>query len=155
MTRKKRSDSISFQAEIMSKVGKKVLPPDYVRVPEGAMPFWEDIIATKVEWTKVDLILAANLARCCYMLEIEQFMLECEGTVLQNARGTMVMNPRQTALEQLSRRQASLAQKLQVHAQATQGEPENNRKKNAAKREADGVFDGLDDDENDLLGKPH
>lgn len=151
--RKKRSDSTSFQAEIMSKAGKKVLPPDYVRVPDGAMPFWEDIIATKVEWTKVDLILAANLARCCHMLESEQFMLEFEGTVVENARGTRVPNARVAITEQLSRRQASLAQKLQVHAQATQGEPENNRKKNAAKRDADGVFDGLDDD--DLIARPN
>lgn len=153
MTRKKRSDSTSFQAEIMSKVGKKILPPDYVRVPDGAMPFWEDIIATKVEWTKVDLILAANLARCCHMLEIEQFMLECEGSVVENKRGTQVPNARVGITEQLSRRQASLAQKLQVHAQATQGEPENNRKKNAVKRQADNVFDGLDDD--DLIARPN
>src|SRR5690606_36486711 len=115
MTRKKRSHSTSFQAEVMSTVGKTIQPPDYVRVPDGAMPFWNDIIATKVEWSKVDLILAANLARCCHGIEQESFMLQCEGTVVENARGTMVMNPRQTALEQLSRRQASLAQKLQVH----------------------------------------
>lgn len=151
--RKKRSDSTSFQEEIMSSVGKTIQPPDYVRVPEGAMPFWSDIIATKVEWSKVDLILAANLARCCHMLEIEQFMLDCEGSVVENTRGTKVPNARVAITEQLSRRQASLAQKLQVHAQATQGEPENNRKKNAAKRATEGVFDALDDD--DLIARPN
>lgn len=151
--RKSRSDSTSFQAEIMGKVGQKILPADYLRVPEGAMKFWDDIIATKVEWSKVDLMLAANMARCCHDIEREAFVLECEGSVMTNQKGTPVMNPRHTVLEQLSRRQAALAQKLQVHAQATQGEPENNRKKNAAKRGADQMYEDLEDD--DLIGRPN
>jgi hypothetical protein len=151
--RKDRSDSTTFQTEIMSTINKEIMPPDYVRVPEAAMPYWRDIIATKTEWSKVDLILAANLARCFQSIEGETFMLECEGSVIENFRGNPVMNPRHTVLEQLSRRAAALSQKLQVHSGATQGDPENNRKKNAVKRQAEELFDSLDDD--DLIARPN
>lgn len=153
MMAKKRSDSLHVQSEIMMAAVKGISPPDCVRLDQNEMPFWEAITAARSEWTTVDLIHAANLARCLASIENNQRMLKVEGDVIENARGTPVMNPRFSVLEQLSRRAVAVSSKIQVHAAATIGESKLSRGKNAAKREAVEAFDDLGDD--DLIARPH
>jgi hypothetical protein len=47
-------------------------------------------------------------------IEIESETLEIEGSVLTNERGTKVMNPRHSVLEQLARREMALMRSLQM-----------------------------------------
>lgn len=150
----KRSDSSHVQAEIMAMAANGILPPAYCELKIGEMPFWNAIIAARVEWTTVDLMHAANLARTLFAIETETASLRNEGSVIMNQRGSPVMNPRFSVLETLSRRSVSISSKIQVHAAATIGESENNRKKNSQKRKSMDALNGIDDDDEDLLGAP-
>lgn len=152
MARKKRADSAHVHSEIMQAAVKSIPVPDCVKLDKKHMPFWNAITAARSEWTTVDLIHAANLARCMCSIEENQNKLAKEGDVIDNARGTPVMNPRFTILEQLSRRSVSLSSKIQVHAAATVGEAKLSRGKNTAKRNAIEAFEELGDD--DLIARP-
>ena len=153
MTRKPRADSKEYQAELIHEVALGVVIPPYVTVTEEERPFFDAIIRAKTGWTEMDIIVAANLAACSCAIESEREGLRNEGSVIENGRGTPVMNPRHTVLEQLSRRQSALMTKLQVHSTATGGDADNNRKKNAAKKDAVSVMESIEDD--DLIARPH
>lgn len=134
--RNKRADSAHELTKIMQDAFTGIKPPAHIQLLERDLPFWNDIINARAEWTNVDLVHAANLARCQSDIEHNQKLLRDEGEVLKNERGTPVMNPRFTILEQLSRRSVSLSSKIQVHAAATVGEAKQAKGKNTAKRNA-------------------
>lgn len=98
--------------------------PKHVKLRDGDVAFWEGIVRARSrdEWTAATLIVAAQLARCQADIERESALLDTEGSVIENQRGTPVMNPRHAVLEQLSRRGLALMRSLQIHASATQGE---------------------------------
>lgn len=150
---RKRADSSHVQTKIMTDALKGINPPDCVTLEERDMPFWQAIINARHAWTTVDLIHAANLARCMASIEDNTEKLKDEGDVIENHRGSAVMNPRFSILEQLSRRAVALSAKLQVHAAATLGESKQSRGKNNAKREALESMTDMDDD--DLLARPN
>lgn len=153
MAKKERSDTLHKQTEIVKDAIKGINPPDCIKLENQEMPFWYAIIKARAEWTEVDLIHAANLARCMASIETNQRELKLEGDVIVNQRGTPIMNPRFSVLEQLSRRAVAVSSKIQVHAAATIGESKLSRGKNKAKREAVEAFDDLGDD--DLIARPH
>lgn len=148
----KRSDSAHVQTKIISDALKGIDPPSCVKLEKNDMPFWDHIINARDTWTTVDLVHAANLARCMASIEDNTQLLRVEGDVLVNARGTPVMNPRFTILEQLSRRSVALSSKIQVHAAATIGESKLSRGKNSEKRQA---LDTFDDNDDDLISRPN
>lgn len=150
---KNRSDSQHIMTDIAKSAAVKIMPPESCPLEKEEMPFWDSIIAARVNWTNIDLMHAANLARCMHSIEKNTKLLRIEGDVLENARGTQIMNPRFTVLEQLTRRSVALSGKLQIHAQATIGKPETNRKKNAVKNELSNALDAFDDD--DLIARPN
>lgn len=152
MPRKPRSDSAHQQVKAIQEAKRFRVPPKHIQLREQDLPFWIAIIDARSEWTDVDLAHAANLARCQADIEENQKMLDFEGNILTNDRGTPVMNPRFTILEQLSRRSVALSTKLQVHAAATIGEIENNKKKNASKRKSLSAMADMEED--DLLPRP-
>ena len=151
---KTRSDDRNFQTEIMRAAAKGVTPPTYVELRPEHMSYWNAITQARAEWTDIDLIHAANLARTLYNIDEQTRKLKAEGDILHNSRGTPVMNPRFSILEQLSRRSVALSTKLQVHAAATIGEVENNKKKNKAKQKAVKALDTMDDEDDFLLAQP-
>lgn len=148
----KRSDSAHVENQILTDALKGIQPPDCVKLDKEHMPFWQHIINAREQWTTVDLIHAANLARCMASIEENQVLLKREGDVLENARGTPVMNPRFTILEQLSRRSVALSAKIQVHAAATIGESKLSKNKNTKKRES---LEAMEDDDDGLIARPH
>lgn len=89
-------------------------PPAHVRTLPCHLPFWEDIIASRArtEWSKTDYVIAAQLARCQYDIETHTDLLNGEGHIIENQRGTPIMNPRHTILEQLARRQMAMMRSL-------------------------------------------
>lgn len=134
--RKKRSDSIEALAEVVRARAKGIAPPSHVHLREGDLPFWESIVRAREanEWTTADLENAANLARCKADIERLQSEIDAEGDVIENQRGTQIINPKHTLLETLSRRAVALSRMLHVHAEATAGESrhEKARKKGRA-----------------------
>lgn len=112
-------------------------PPGHVDVPEAAMPFWLDITRARArsEWSRIDMTAAANLARCCADIERLSAELMSEEDIVQNARGTPVVNPKHALLETLTRRHAMLTRMLQIQPAAS-GKTENKRGAREAERKA-------------------
>ena len=132
MAGRKRSDSTHVKTQLVD--DQDIAPPGHVQLRDIDMPFWYALVRARVKdsWNTVDLQHAANLARCQADIErIQQEILE-EGDTLTNDRGTVVLNPKHSLLETLSRRSIALSKHIQVHAVATVGESDKQRGKNSA-----------------------
>jgi hypothetical protein len=125
--------------------------PDHVKLNKCDLPFFEAILRARArdEWDEVSVVLAAQLARCQRSIEEENERLEAEGSVIENARGTQVMNPRHSVLEQLSRREMAVMRSLRLTG-AANGEVRDLEKNRKLQRQAEGLKDELQD-EDDLL----
>lgn len=122
--RKQRVDTIAGAlASMESAIAGPIEPPAHVHLREGDRPFWDSIVTARARdrWDTADLEIAANLTRCKADIERLQGEIDLEGDVIENGRGTMVMNPKHTLLETLSRRAVALSRMIHVHAEAKQG----------------------------------
>lgn len=148
----KRSHSLDAQSDTLKMAFVEVKPPEHCPLRPQDVPFWNSIVSVRCNWTTVDLIFAANMARCMADIEQAQKQLDLEGPVVENQRGTQIMNPLFTVIEQLTRRSMSMSSKIQVHAAATVGEAKNNKGKNAKHQNAQAAHEVVEDD--DLIAKP-
>lgn len=151
MARKSRSDSA--KAAIDAAVAAATPLPDkpaHVKLRDGDHPFWIDILRARAreEWTEADLIVAAQLARTMADIEAESAKLDYEGSVIENGRGTPVMNPRHAVLEQLARREMAIMRSLQMTGSA-RGDKRDVANKRKLEREATKARDEITHD--DLL----
>lgn len=114
---KHKADSANAAVDAMVNAAKD-LPgvPGHVALRPEDMPFWNGIVCARArdEWTEADLVVGAQLARCQRDIEAESKVLETEGTMLKNGRGTKVCNPRLSVLEQLARREMALMRSLRM-----------------------------------------
>lgn len=113
----KRLPSNTVDSQIRAMVNAsapEIQPPSHVRLRDKDKPFWSSIMASRAreEWSKNDLIVAAQLARCQADIETESEIVDIEGSVVENARGTQIMNPRHSVLEQMARRELALMRAL-------------------------------------------
>ena len=131
-----RIDSNAAQARMVQ--ARVPEPPVHVNLREGDRPFWDSIVRARdyESWTAADLEQAANLARCKADIERLQVEIDAEGDVLENKRGTPIVNPRHTLLETLSRRSVALSRMLHVHAEATQGRARDTGERTKAEKSA-------------------
>ena len=90
-------------------------------------------------------MVAAQLARCQADIEHEQQLLTGEGSVVENAKGTQIMNPRVTVLEQLSRREMALMRTLRMGGRIA-GDTRDQLGKRALERKAHQIREELEDD---------
>jgi hypothetical protein len=95
-------------------------PPICLRASEE--PFWHSVMIARlpVQWARVDLLHAANLARCLADIESNRAALLHEGTLIRTAAGPKI-NPRHALVETLTRRSIALTRMLQLHAVVTVG----------------------------------
>ena len=124
-------------------------PPAHVRLRDGDRPYWTAIVRARArkEWTDADLVHAGNMARAMADIERIAVELEAEGDVIENARGTPVMNPKHQVLEMLSRRVMALSRLMQMQSYAG-GDLEDKvkaRRNEAAARQTAGQVVGEDD----------
>lgn len=114
-------------------------PPAEAELEPADMVYWAAIVRARArdEWTENDLQVAAQLARCRRQIQEEEKLLKAEGRVIENQRGTPIMNPRVTVIEQLSRRQMALMRSIQCTATATAGYSAHNVGRRRAAREAE------------------
>ena len=148
--RKPRSDSASAAIDAMVNASKP-LPdiPKHVRLDKRHIPFWDGIIRARArsEWIETDLVVAAQLARTQFDIEKEAETLEAEGSVIENARGTPVMNPRHAVLEQLARREMALMRALRITGAAAGIDPRDLAKQRDLERQSrDTKEEMLEDD---------
>lgn len=122
--------------------------PAHVRLREKDQPFWSAIMSSRArdEWSKTDFVVAAQLARCQSDIEHESIALEVEGSVMENFRGTMVMNPRHSVLEQLARRELALMRSLGLTGTASRGNKEDVEKARKLQRQSASAREELEDD---------
>ncbi len=135
--RRARCDSVT--AAIAAAQAQLVIdPPSHVSLRDGDRPFWDAIVSARASttWNTADLEQAANLARCKADIERLQKELTEQGDIIENDRGTQVINPRHTLLEVLSRRSVALSRMLHVHAEATVGRSEQQAKRAAPEQDA-------------------
>lgn len=111
-------------------------PPRHIRLRPGDRPYWEAVVSLKGrdEWTEVQLVAAAQLART--QADIEAWSLEMEGeqpVVYTGPNDTPKVNPLLTALEQATRRQLAIMRALGL---VSTDEPEVARKRQSTLRAA-------------------
>lgn len=130
-------------------------PPEHIEIPDQAMPHWWSIVRARdySAWTGPDLEHAANLACCLADCERLRREVRAEGDTIANAKGTMVVNPKHSLLEQLSRRSVALSRLVHVHAEATAGKSRDDSKRSQKQREMSEASGQSDDDES-LIAKP-
>ena len=116
-TKRNRADSAASAVKAMVNAAKDVIAvPSHVTLRPGDEVFWEGVVRARArdEWTETDLVVAAQLARCLHDIEKEQALMDAEGTVIANDRGTMAVNPRVSVLEQFARREMALMRTLRM-----------------------------------------
>lgn len=116
-TRKPRADSAAAAIKAMANAAQAAItPPEYVTITESAKPYFDAVVRARArdEWEECDLVVAAQLAQCMADIAEEDAALRSEGKVVKNDRGTQVMNPRTTVLEQLARREMALMRTLRM-----------------------------------------
>lgn len=123
-TMRKAACNSTMAAVAAAQAPESINPPAHVLLRDGDRPFWDSIVRARASatWNASDLEHAANLARCKADIERLQSEITAQGDIIENDRGTQVINPRHSLLEVLSRRSVSLSRMLHIHAEATCGE---------------------------------
>lgn len=117
MTKRTRSDSAASAVKAMVDAAKADLqPPKHNPITDSAKPYWQGVVRARArdEWAEVDLVVAAQLAQCQADMADEDAELRIEGRVVKNDKGTQIMNPRTTVMEQLARREMALMRTLRM-----------------------------------------
>lgn len=147
----KRSDANSVDAAVKAMVDAAKgmpSPPAHCKMRPGDAPFWDGIVRARAldEWNDADLVVAAQLTRCQADIEKETEFLGAESTVIENARGTMVMNPRVSVLEQLARREMALMRTLRMGGRVA-GDSRDEAGRRKIQRQSEKLREELEDDE--------
>ena len=148
-TKRNRSDSAASAVKAMVNAAKDVIQvPAHVTLRTGDAVFWDGVVRARArdEWTETDLVVAAQLARCLHDIEKEQALMDSEGTVLPNDRGTMVVNPRVSVLEQFARREMALMRTLRMGGRAA-GAARDEAPARKIERQSRKLREELEDDE--------
>ena len=152
--KRQRTDSVAGALASMSGGMRTIDVPDWVILPNDALPFWRSITSARAaeRWNNSDLETAAELARTKAKIERLNIELEQEGDIITNERGTPIVNPKNSLLETLTRRLVALSRMLQVHAEATQGKSRDQVPANKAQAAAAQVARDMEGE--DLIARP-
>lgn len=144
MSKRHRTDSTAGVVEITrGALSGAPQPPSGVKISKEVQPFWEMVTTAKAKraWTDSDLILAADVARCMYRLELVSKELE-------NTHPAAEVKDLERRADLLAKRVRMMNTHLQIHPGATQGAAHKQIEQNKAHREAlewdtDTELDGL------------
>jgi hypothetical protein len=151
-TKRARADSAASAVKAMVDAAlPDIEVPAWVTLTESAKPFWVGVVRARArdEWQDVDLVVAAQLAQCQADIAEEDEALRQEGRVIKNDRGSPVMNPRTTVLEQLARREMALMRTLRMGGRVAgdsrddQGKRQLERGARKARQQVEEENDGL------------
>ena len=158
MTRRKKHDAIATELATVAGLATPLDPPKGVTLPPDARLRFDRIVRARAKdsWNDLDLEHAANLSCCLADLERLREEVRNEGDTIENHRGTLVVNPKHSLLETLSRRAVALSRMLHVHAEATQGRARDTGERTKKERALAEAFESADaEDDDDLLaGRP-
>jgi hypothetical protein len=151
--RRPRIDSTAARARVISQSAAPVSPPSNVPLDKEDMPFFASVIAeyARSEWSEHELELAAMLARKMCDMEREQRLLRAEGSVLSNARGNPIQNPRAFTLRALDTSILAMRRSLAIDSRAKGGDKRDIDKRASIAKEVE-ADSPLGDD---LLARPN
>lgn len=132
MSRKSRTDSTVEMLRIAEGAEKQIAPPSHVRMGDNDWPFWHSVVAeyARADWTEHQLECAAVLARSMADLELNQWLLRQEGTVVEreilDGKGEVKKiisfpNARAGMVQALMSQVLSMRRSLALHARAKSG----------------------------------
>lgn len=152
-----RSDSATSAIDAMKNAAKKPLvPPKQCPLRKEDLPFWNSIITSRSreEWTEVDLVIAAQLARTQADYEAEHTLLYQERPIEYDQHGRSFVNARCRYIDLLAKKQLALMRALRIAGIA--GTPRDNLTKRQLEQQAREIRAGLmdDEDEDELLARP-
>jgi hypothetical protein len=152
--RRKRIDSTASMTEILQNAAKEINPPETVELNDEDLQFFESIIAEcpKSEWSQHNTEVAALLARAMADLNREQEKLREEGTTTIGSLGSVIVNPRKSAVQLLFSTVISFRRSLGLDARTRDGDSRNAARRREIAREIERRA-SLDDD--DLIARPH
>lgn len=149
MKKRSRADSTSSVIKAMSDAAMGELnPPEHITLTESAIPFWKGIVRARArdEWLDVDLVVAGQLAQCQADISHQDVLLRAEGSIVTNERGTQIMNPRATLMENLARREMALMRTLRMGGRVS-GDARDDAKRRKIQNESEKLRAELEDDE--------
>jgi hypothetical protein len=149
MSKRQRSDSAAGRTEITrGALSGAPNPPAGVKISEAVQPFWEMVTTAKAKraWTKSDLVLAAEVARCMYRLE--RVSEELEQNITAPSEAVKEIEKR---ADLLAKRVRLLNAHLQIHPEATQGKSREQVKQNEDHKRA---ADSMESESDNLLARP-
>lgn len=100
--RKPRADSIAEQVKAAQAGVQPIVMPDGVLIRSEQDEIFLDMVLEalpRAEWSRRNLVLAASWARALADIQKIEEELVDEGWTQENARGTMVANPKVSVLE--------------------------------------------------------
>lgn len=134
--RRKRTDSVAGQTEIMQDAAKPCLePPSTHPISKAIRPYWETVVNGKARrlWNDQELIVAVELATNLYMIEkVRREMLKPSFEEVVDEMGKMRPNPLSKVLSDRVIRANRAMILLKIHAEATQGKSRETVKTNQA-----------------------
>lgn len=151
MTRRLRADSTTSVIKAMSDAAMGELqPPSHITITDSAIPFWSGIVRARArdEWSEVDLVVVGQLAQCQADIADQDILLRTEGSIVTNERGTQIMNPRATLMENLARREMALMRTLRLGGSVS-GDKRDDAKRRSIQRQSEEIRKELED--HDLL----
>lgn len=142
MAKRQRSDSAAGAVRIAQDAQSGAPePPKGVIISEAVQPFWEIVTTAKAKraWTKNDLVMAAEVARCMYRLErvsaqLEEYM--ALSLLPDDERDGPDTKEMEKLADTLAKRIRMLSAHLQIHSEATQGKSREQVKQNQAHKDA-------------------
>lgn len=156
MGKRKRTPATSIDGQIKAMAHAtmpELVPPAHMQLRPCDEPFWSGIIAARArdEWLECHLVTAVHLARCEADIERAQLEVDSQGSVIDNARGTPVVNPWVSVSEILARRRLALMRSLQITGRAL-GPADKNDTRRRVERDAKAAAREVEDESADLLG---
>lgn len=117
-----RNSAISLVASIGGAVSDDIpLPEGVILRDEDEMVIWRQFTRARArsDWRDCDLILIAKAVRIESDIRRHQITIDSVGPLVQNDRGTMVMNPLFSVVDTLQRQQLAVIRSLSIMQTAT------------------------------------
>lgn len=115
--RKMRNDSVSGQKSRLSDMSRVIPVPEGVELrSDEERVLWRQFTSARAldSWRDFDLVVLSKMVRLESDIRRYQVLLDKTGPLIQNKRGTMVVNPMMTAVDQLERRLLAMIRSLSL-----------------------------------------
>lgn len=120
-TQRLGKNSASNVVRLASELSEQVaLPAGVILRNEAEMVIWKQFTQARARegWRDFDLLIVAKAVRLEADIRKHQQVLDLEGVVAKNDKGTIIMNPMLTVIDSLQRQQLALIRSLSLNQQA-------------------------------------